>query len=53
MNKELAEGIKNLGTVLNDHEVSYMFVGGIAVSCDNTDEKLRTTRSFTEVVARL
>ena len=32
MNKELAEGIKNLGTVLNDHEVSYMFVGGIAIS---------------------
>lgn len=32
MEKDLAEGIKNLSQALNKYEVEYMFVGGVAIS---------------------
>lgn len=32
MEKDLANGIKNLSNSLNKHEVKYMFVGGVAIS---------------------
>lgn len=32
MEKDLAEGIKNLSKALNKHGVEYMFVGGVAIS---------------------
>ena len=32
MEKDLADGIKNLSQSLNKHEVKYMFVGGVAIS---------------------
>lgn len=32
MEKDLANGIKNLSNSLNKHQVKYMFVGGVAIS---------------------
>ena len=32
MEKDLADGIKNLSSSLNKHKVKYMFVGGVAIS---------------------
>ena len=32
MEKDLAEGIKNVAKALNKHDVKYMFVGGVAIS---------------------